>query len=117
MSTGVLSKCQPVYMRKYGRILVAPAVVLLLVFSLAPLFATLYFSFIDYRLLFPENTGFVGFTNYRNLFASPNFVPALSNTVFLIAFVLSITVAAGLGLALLVERANLPIIRYANVMH
>jgi sorbitol/mannitol transport system permease protein len=93
------------YLRTQGRLLVAPAVVTLLAFSVLPLIATLYFSLIDYRLLFPEQTGFVGAANYAGLFANPDFVPALVNTLALVALVLAISVGGGLGLALLLDRA------------
>lgn len=91
------------YLRGPGRLLIAPAVLLLIVASIAPLFATLKFSFVDYRLLFPGSSGFVGLTNYADLAASPVFVPALVNTLLLIAFVLALSIVGGLALALLID--------------
>jgi len=105
MTARAVAKRKPAYLRKHGQILVAPAVIMLLAFSLAPLIATLRFSVTDYRLLFPDVTGFVGLANYRNLIANPDFWPALVNTILLVGFVLASTVAVGLGLALLLERA------------
>jgi len=101
--TAVAALRQRSYLRGPGRLLIAPAVLLLLVASIAPLFATIKFSFVDYRLLFPDSNGFVGLTNYANLAASPVFVPALVNTVLLIAFVLAVSIVGGLALALLVD--------------
>jgi sorbitol/mannitol transport system permease protein len=94
------------YLQTRGRFLISPAVAMLLVFSLLPLIATIRFSLIDYRLLMPERTGFVGLANYHHLVASPDFVPALFNTIFLVGFVVSLTVAVGLGLAILLDRAR-----------
>ena len=80
---------------------------MLLAFSILPLILTLRFSVIDYRLLFPDHGGFVGLANYRNLFSSPIFLPALLNTFVLVTLVLAISIGGGLGLALLLDRAAL----------
>lgn len=93
------------YLSARGRLLVAPAVILLLATSLFPLFSTLRFSFVDYRLLAAGPHPFVGFANYVRLFADPGFLPALGNTLALIGMVLAISIGVGLGLALLLERA------------
>ena len=83
--------------------LVAPSVVLLLVFSLVPLAATLYFSVLRYNLLNPAIHGFAGFANYRYLFADPALLHSLFVSVALVAEVLVITVALGAVLASLFE--------------
>lgn len=93
------------YLQATGRVMVAPAIGLLLLFAIAPLVATLWFSAIDYRLLFPDASGFVGFGNYRHLFASPDFGPTLVNNILLVAIVLTISIVGGLGLAVLLDRA------------
>ena len=51
--------------------LVGPSVVLLLIFSIVPLIATLYFSVLRYNLVNPLLHGFAGFSNYRFLFQDP----------------------------------------------
>jgi len=93
------------YLAMRGRLLVAPAVILLLAASLFPLFSTLRYSVIDYRLLASGPHRFVALANYGRLFAAPGFLPALWNTLGLIGMVLAISIGAGLGLALLLERA------------
>lgn len=93
------------HLQATGRLLILPAVGLLLAFSIAPLIATLWFSLIDYRLLFPDVSGYVGLANYMHLFASPDFAPSLVNTVMLVAVVLTTSIVGGLGLAVLLDRA------------
>lgn len=88
-----------------GRLLLAPAVVLLLAWSILPLITTIVFSFIDYRLLAAGAHRFVGFRNYANLLTDPGFLPALANSLLLIGLVLVISIGLGLAIALLLERA------------
>lgn len=97
---------QRTYLTLRGRLLVAPAVGLLLVTSILPLAATLWFSVIDYRLLTPDSLRFVGLGNYVRLLTDPAFLPALLNSVTLIGLVLAISILGGLALALLIERAK-----------
>ena len=83
--------------------LVAPSVVLLLIFSLVPLAATLYFSVLRYNLLNPAIHGFAGVANYRYLFADPALLHSLFVSVALVVEVLIITVVLGTILASLFE--------------
>ena len=95
------------YLRGPGRVLVAPAVILLLLTSIAPFVATIRFSLIDYRLLAPDAHGFVGLANYWTLVTDPGFLPALGNTLLLIGLVLVLSIGLGLAIALLLERVTL----------
>lgn len=83
--------------------LVAPSVVLLLVFSLVPLAATLYFSVLRYNLLNPAVGGFAGWNNYKYLFRDPALLHSLFISVALVIEVLVITVVFGMILASLFE--------------
>jgi sorbitol/mannitol transport system permease protein len=69
-----------------------------------PLAMTLYYSFRFYRLLSPERTGWVGFTNYLWFFNSPDFWLAMWNTLALVGGVLIITVVLGVLIALLIDQ-------------
>lgn len=93
------------YLRRQGRLLVAPAVIMLLASSILPFIATTRFSLIDYRLLSPAAHRFVGLANYMKLLTDPGFLPALGNTLLLIGLVLVISIGLGLAIALLLERA------------
>lgn len=93
------------YLRRRGRVLVAPAVIMLLAWSLLPFATTIWFSAIDYRLLSPGDSPFVGFANYTRLLVDPGFLPALGNSLLLIGLVLLISIVGGLAIALLIEQA------------
>jgi sorbitol/mannitol transport system permease protein len=83
--------------------LVAPSVLLLLLWSLVPLAMTLWFSFRRYNLLNPMIRGFAGFSNYRFLITDPALVSSLVVTVVLVGAVLVITVVFGAILAAVFE--------------
>lgn len=90
--------------RLAARAMVAPSVVLLLIWMIVPLAMTLYYSFRLYRLLSPDRTGWVGFNNYIWFFNSPDFWLALFNTLALVGGVLIITVVLGILIALLIDQ-------------
>ncbi|WP_333816755.1 carbohydrate ABC transporter permease [Tabrizicola sp.] len=87
-----------------ARMMVAPSVALLLIWMIVPLAMTLYYSFRLYRLLSPDRTGWVGFTNYRWFLNSPDFWLAMFNTLALVGGVLIITVVLGMLIALLIDQ-------------
>jgi len=82
----------------------APSVLPLLLWMIVPLLMTVYFSFINKKLMDPTAGGFVGLQNYVYLAGDPAFVPALINTVLFIGAVLIITVVAGVLLAVLYDQ-------------
>jgi sorbitol/mannitol transport system permease protein len=84
--------------------MIAPSVVVLFIWMAVPLAMTLYYSFRFYRLLSPERTGWVGFTNYLWFFNSPDFWLAMWNTLALVGGVLIITVVLGVLIALLIDQ-------------
>ncbi|WP_196259796.1 carbohydrate ABC transporter permease [Pelagibacterium limicola] len=87
-----------------ARLMMAPAVVLLLGWMLIPLSLTLWFSFQRYNLLMPGQEFFTGFDNYRYFLSHPNFWSALANTLILVGGVLTITIIGGTLLALLLDQ-------------
>lgn len=86
------------------RWLQAPSIILLLIWMIVPLSMTLYFSTIRYNLLYPERTGFIGWSNYEFFWTDPSFFPALKNTLVLVGSVLAITVILGLAVSMLIDR-------------
>ncbi len=90
--------------RSAARLMLSPAVILLLIWMIVPLVLTLWFSFQRYNLLYPDRSGFVGFSNYINFVGSPAFLGAVLNTLILVSGVLLITVLGGIGIALLIDR-------------
>ena len=84
--------------------LIAPAVVILLIWSIVPLVMTLWYSFQHYNLVDPTQTGFAGFDNYQYLLTDPDFWSSLINTLILVGGVLLITVCGGTLLAVLYDQ-------------
>lgn len=87
--------------------LLSPAIVLLLVWSLVPLAMTLWYSTRNYNLVDPTLHGFSGVNNYWYLLTDPDFLTALLNTAILVGGVLAITVGLGTVLAVLFDQAFL----------
>jgi sorbitol/mannitol transport system permease protein len=90
--------------RSAARMMVAPAVFVLLVWMLVPLCMTLYFSFADYRPMRGIFDAWIGFKNYENFLTSSSFRSALLTTLWMVAGILSITITGGVLLALLLDR-------------
>lgn len=90
--------------RGAARLMISPAVLLLLGWMLIPLSMTLWFSFQRYNLLMPGLGGFAGWENYYYFFTDPAFSTAILNTLLLVGGVLLITVFGGVLLALLLDQ-------------
>lgn len=87
-----------------ARVMISPAVLLLLGWMLIPLIMTLYFSFQFYNLLQPGQESFAGWMNYQFFVTDPSFYDAISNTLILVGGVLVVTVIGGGLLALLLDQ-------------
>ena len=87
-----------------ARLMMAPAVILLLGWMLVPLVMTLYFSFKKYLPLRGGDLGWVGFDNYVRFVSSSAFWPAVATTLIIVGGVLVITVLLGIALALLLDQ-------------
>ena len=90
--------------RAAARLMISPAVILLLGWMIIPLSLTIYFSFLSYNLLMPGQEAFIGFLNYEYFLTDPAFFAALQNTLVLVAGVLVITIGGGVLLALLLNQ-------------
>ena len=90
--------------RSIARLMMAPAVVLLLGWMLVPLTMTLFFSFKKYLPLRGGDLGWVGFENYLRFVSSSAFWPAVATTLVIVGGVLVITVLLGIALALLLDQ-------------
>ena len=90
--------------RSAARLMISPAVLLLLGWMIIPLSLTLYFSFLRYNLITPGDNPFVGWENYYWFITDPSFTAAMFNTLVLVLGVLAITVFGGIGFALLLDR-------------
>ncbi len=90
--------------RAAARLMISPAVLLLLGWMLIPLSLTLYFSFLRYNLLSPGEESWTGWTNYYFFVTDPSFWEAIWNTIVLVGGVLLITVIGGILLSLLLDQ-------------
>ena len=90
--------------RSAARLMMAPAVILLLGWMLIPLVMTLWFSFRTYLPLRGGDLGWTGFDNYVRFVTSTSFWPAVSTTLILLAGVLAITIVLGVLLAILLDQ-------------
>lgn len=87
-----------------ARLMISPAVLLLLGWMIVPLALTLYFSFLRYNLIIPGSNPFVGWENYYWFLTDPSFKAAMINTLVLVGGVLCVTVLGGIGFALLLDK-------------
>ena len=90
--------------RSAARLMISPAVLLLLGWMLVPLCMTVYFSFLYYNLLQPGSESFAGWDNYYWFITDPSFKDSIINTLLLVGGVLLITVVGGLSAALLFDK-------------
>ena len=90
--------------RTLARLMMAPSVVVLLIWMAVPLAMTLYYSFQNYNLLTPMNVSFAGFFNYQYFYTDPAFFQSIWNTLLLVLGVLAITVIGGTAIALLIDQ-------------
>lgn len=94
--------------RSAARLMMAPAVILLLGWMLVPLTMTLYFSFKKYLPLRGDSLAngldWVGFANYTRFVTSSSFWPSVQTTLIIVGGVLVITVIVGVLLAILLDQ-------------
>ncbi|MGI3168062.1 carbohydrate ABC transporter permease [Pseudooceanicola sp. C21-150M6] len=90
--------------RSAARLMMAPAVILLLGWMLVPLVMTLYFSFMDYRPLRGITECCVGFQNYERFITSSSFLDSIVVTLTMVGGILAITVIGGILLAMLLDQ-------------
>ena len=82
--------------------LVAPAIILMIAFIIAPLAAVVFLGFTDFELGY-GSFRFIGFENYAELLSDRTFRASVYNTTIYTAIVAPVSLLLGLGLALLVE--------------
>ncbi|MGC1504221.1 MAG: sugar ABC transporter permease, partial [Sulfitobacter sp.] len=90
--------------RSAARVMMAPAVILLLGWMLVPLTMTLWFSFRKYLPLRGGDLGWAGFDNYVRFVSSSAFWPSVMTTLLIVGSVLIITVCLGILLAMLLDQ-------------
>ena len=90
--------------RSAARMMMAPAVFLLLVWMLVPLGMTLWFAFRRYLPLRGGDLGFAGFDNFVRFVSSSAFWPSILTTLLIVGGALLISIVFGVLLALLLDQ-------------
>lgn len=83
----------------FGYVWLAPAFLLMCIFSIYPALSALYHSFTDWNIYNESLTQFTGFANFARLFADPIFWKSCLNLVILIVTGMIFGNVAALGLA------------------
>ena len=89
---------------KWGLIFLSPWLIGIVIFYLIPFVASFGFSLVEFNLAVPEDTAFVGFSNWqRALFSDPNVYESFGVTFLFAAISLPIGMIFALMLALLMN--------------
>ena len=81
--------------------LVAPSVIVLVLWMVVPLAMAVWYSFQRYNLLVPDNRGFAGLRNFTFILTDPSLWISIGTTLILVISVLAITIGLGTLLAVL----------------
>ena len=82
-----------------------PALIFLITVTQLPFVATLVISFMRWNAMEPNDRGFAGLANYREVFTDAQLRDSVLTTVVLTASVVIASLLIGLGVALLLDRA------------
>ena len=88
--------------KNFARLMVFPALAVMLIMTVWPMLSTLYYSFTDFRLL-RRNISFIGLKNYINLLTNEYFLASVWNTVKFTLLTVSLEVVLGFFTALYVN--------------
>ena len=95
-------------------LLISPAIIGILIFTVYPMIKVVYLSFFKTNLIHPEKTKFVGFENYIKMFNSNAFSMAMKNTtVYSLVMILAVLLLS-LLLAVWLGSKNSPLDRFAQ---
>jgi len=95
---------KPMKEEKVYRLLVVPAIALILLLTTVPIIFTFVLSFQTLNLARPMLNGFVGFKNYLKLFSDERFINSIRVTASLIALPVFLQMVIGFILALLLAQ-------------
>ena len=95
------------FKRHMGLILISPWLIGLLVFKLAPIIASFYFSFTDFFLLTPEQTQFTGLRNIEIILRDTEAWTAFGQTVKLAFIIIPLQTFASICVAALLSSQRL----------
>jgi multiple sugar transport system permease protein len=91
--------------RKLAFMLCAPAVVAMLLVTVYPILYAIFLSVQKVDLRFPEESGFVGLSNYVSVLTSPLWWQDVFNTTLVTVVSVAVELVLGMALALVMHRA------------
>lgn len=94
------------YQAWVGLLFISPWIIGFILLKLAPLLASLFFSFTDFNLLHPAEMRFVGLANYRRVLQDGYALYTLLGTLSFALISIPLQMAVSLGLASLVNNAR-----------
>ena len=94
---------RPIFTMAKPYLFVAPALIILAVFWVYPIFNMAYLSLFKWDLVSPKMK-FVGLQNFTDLFADQQFWQTFANTIIYTVFVVGLGVGLGLAVALYLKR-------------
>ncbi len=89
---------------RQARALVLPALIFSIALTQIPFLVTIYFSFLNWNQLRPDEIAFTGFDNYAAVFTGGTFLSSLIATVTITGSSVVLSLLFGLGFALLLDR-------------
>lgn len=84
-------------------LLVAPAIIVFLVFFIQPIFYMIYLSFHDWNFISPDKT-FVGLENFKALLSDPMFLQVIRNTLMYTFFTVLFSISIALLMSIWLNR-------------
>jgi sorbitol/mannitol transport system permease protein len=87
-----------------ARGLLLPAVIFLILLTQVPFVVTIVYSLLKWNLLYPNDRGFTGFSNYASALSSGDLWPSIVATVFVTASSVVLALCCGMLFAVLLDR-------------
>jgi len=98
-----------------GLLFISPWLIGFLIFTVYPIFASLYMSFTEYSIV--GESKWIGFSNYKKLFTDILSMKAISNTLYYAAGLVPLGLIVGLVLAILLVQPLKEIIFYRTTIY
>jgi ABC-type sugar transport system permease subunit len=102
--TNAWSSRSRIHEAAWGYLLITPNFLIILLFTVIPVFFSLYMSLTDWNILSTPN--FIGFENYRNIFSDKLAQTTFLNTFYFTLVSVPITVFLSLLLAVLLDQKS-----------
>jgi len=86
----------------FGFSFLAPTLIWYWIFAFRPILSALRLAVVNYRMLDPANSPFVGLGNFRRLLEEPQFLPSVTNTLewTILSFIMMLPISLGISVCL-----------------